>query len=99
MRPGGVVASLDFGVPGSPVWRAAWRLYTRAVLPVAGLLTGAWAWARVGWFLASSIEQHYRSYLVASHVAMWAAAGLEGVQVNSMSVGGGLVMSGRKSCG
>lgn len=53
----------------------------------------------MGWFLASSIEQHYRSYLVASHVAMWAAAGLEGVQVNSMSVGGGLVMSGRKSCG
>jgi hypothetical protein len=43
--------------------------------------------------LASSIELHYRSYSVASHVAMWAAAGLEGMQVKPMSVGGGLVMS------
>jgi demethylmenaquinone methyltransferase/2-methoxy-6-polyprenyl-1,4-benzoquinol methylase len=31
LRPGGVLASLDFFVPPSLVWRSAWRLYTRAV--------------------------------------------------------------------
>ena len=99
VRPGGVVASLEFAVPRSPVWLAAWRLYTRAVLPVAGLVSGGRTWARVGWFLGPSIEQHYRSYPVERHVAMWTAAGLEDVQVKPMSLGGGLVMYGRKRDG
>ncbi len=99
VRPGGVVASLEFGVPPPPVWRPAWRLYTRAVLPVAGLVSGGRAWARVGFFLGPSIEQHYRTYPVERHAAMWAAAGLEDVRVRPMSLGGGLVMSGRKRHG
>ena len=36
VRPGGVVASLEFGVPPSPVWRGAWWAYTRIVMPVIG---------------------------------------------------------------
>jgi demethylmenaquinone methyltransferase/2-methoxy-6-polyprenyl-1,4-benzoquinol methylase len=96
VRPGGVIASLEFGVPRAPIWLAAWRLYTRGVLPVAGLVTGGRAWARVGWFLGPSIERHYRTYSVESHVAMWTAAGLEDMQVKLMSLGGSLVMSGRK---
>ncbi len=99
VRPGGVIASLEFGVPSPLVWLAAWRLYTRVVLPVAGLVTGGPEWARVGWFLGPSIEQHYRTYPVARHAAMWAAAGLEDVRVKPMSLGGGLVMSGRKRRG
>lgn len=99
VRPGGVVASLEFGVPSSPVWRTAWRLYTRLVLPVAGFVAGGRAWARVGWFLGPSIEQHYRSYPVSTHVAGWESAGLDEVQVEPMSLGGGLVMSGRKRHG
>jgi demethylmenaquinone methyltransferase/2-methoxy-6-polyprenyl-1,4-benzoquinol methylase len=99
VRPGGVIASLEFGVPSSAVWRAAWRVYTRGVLPVAGLVTGGWAWARVGWFLGPSIEQHYGRYSVGRHAAMWSAAGLEEVQVVPMSLGGGLVMTGRKHHG
>jgi len=98
VRPGGVIASLEFGVPKG-VWLAAWRLYTRAVLPAAGLATGGPEWARVGWFLGPSIERHYASYPVSAHVAMWAAAGLEDVQVRPMSLGGGLVMAGRKRDG
>lgn len=99
VRPGGVIASLEFGVPKPLVWLTAWRLYTRAVLPLAGLVTGGPEWARVGWFLGPSIEQHYRTYPVARHAAMWTAAGLEDVQVKPMSLGGGLVMSGRKHRG
>lgn len=99
VRPGGVVASLEFGVPASPFWLAAWRLYTRFVLPAAGFVAGGKAWARVGWFLGPSIEQHYRRYPVATHIAMWQAAGLEQVRAQPMSLGGGLVMSGRKRHG
>ena len=99
VRPGGVVASLEFGVPPAPVWRPAWRLYTRAVLPAAGLVAGGRSWARVGWFLGPSIEAHYRAHPVAEHVAMWEAAGLESVHARPMSLGGGLVMSGRKHAG
>jgi demethylmenaquinone methyltransferase/2-methoxy-6-polyprenyl-1,4-benzoquinol methylase len=94
VRPGGTVASLEFGVPPRPVWLPAWRLYTRVVLPSAGLLTGGREWARVGRFLGPSIEEHYRHYPVARHVAMWREAGIEGVRTRTMSLGGGLVMRG-----
>jgi len=97
VRPGGTVASLEFGVPPGPVWLPAWRLYTRVVLPTAGFLTGGREWARVGRFLGPSIEEHYRRYPVARHVAMWRAAGFEDVQTRAMSLGGGLVMRGRRT--
>jgi demethylmenaquinone methyltransferase / 2-methoxy-6-polyprenyl-1,4-benzoquinol methylase len=96
VRPGGVVASLEFGVPPAPVWLPAWRLYTRVVLPAAGMLTGGRKWARVGRFLGPSIEEHYRRYPVSRHVAMWREAGIEDVHARPMSLGGGLVMSGRR---
>ena len=99
VRPGGVVASLEFGVPAPPLWRPLWLLYTRLVLPSAGRLVGGRAWGRVGRFLGPSIEQHYRRHPVASQVAMWSAAGVGDVQVRPMSLGGGLVMWGRKRAG
>ncbi|HKH87328.1 MAG TPA: class I SAM-dependent methyltransferase, partial [Acidimicrobiales bacterium] len=51
VKPGGVVASLEFLVPANPVWRGAWWCYTRLVLPVAGYLTGGEEWWKVGRFL------------------------------------------------
>jgi demethylmenaquinone methyltransferase / 2-methoxy-6-polyprenyl-1,4-benzoquinol methylase len=96
VRPGGVVASLEFGVPPAPVWLPAWRLYTRVVLPSAGFVTGGREWARVGRFLGPSIEEHYRSYPVERHVAIWREAGIEQVRTRVMSLGGGLVMQGRR---
>jgi demethylmenaquinone methyltransferase/2-methoxy-6-polyprenyl-1,4-benzoquinol methylase len=97
VRPGGIVASLEFGVPPRPVWLPAWRLYTRVVLPGAGYLTGGRQWSRVGRFLGPSIEEHYRRYPIERHVAMWRAAGIEDVRVRTMSLGGGLVMRGRRT--
>jgi demethylmenaquinone methyltransferase/2-methoxy-6-polyprenyl-1,4-benzoquinol methylase len=97
VRPGGTIASLEFYVPSGPVWLPLWRLYTRAVLPVGGLLGGGRPWATVGRFLGPSIEQHYQRYPVAEHVAMWEAAGIVDVHFRPMSLGGGLVMWGRKT--
>lgn len=99
VRPGGVVSSLEFFVPSPPVWLPAWRLYTRVVLPTAGFVGGGREWARVGRFLGPSIEEHYRRYPLEAHVAMWHAAGLVDVHTRPMSVGGGLVMWGRRRDG
>jgi demethylmenaquinone methyltransferase/2-methoxy-6-polyprenyl-1,4-benzoquinol methylase len=97
VRPGGVISSLEFYVPSAPVWLPLWRLYTRVVLPTAGFIGGGRAWATVGRFLGPSIEEHYRRYPVDAHVAMWEAAGLVDVHARPMSLGGGLVMWGRKA--
>jgi demethylmenaquinone methyltransferase / 2-methoxy-6-polyprenyl-1,4-benzoquinol methylase len=97
VRPGGTVASLEFAVPPAPVWLPAWRLYTRVVLPAAGFLTGGREWAHVGRFLGPSIEEHYRQFPVERHVALWREAGFEDVRTRTMSLGGGLVMRGRRT--
>jgi demethylmenaquinone methyltransferase/2-methoxy-6-polyprenyl-1,4-benzoquinol methylase len=99
VRPGGTVASLEFGVPPPPVWLPAWRVYTRVVLPAAGFVTGGREWARVGRFLGPSIEEHYRRYPVERHVEMWNEAGIDDVEARAMSLGGGLVMRGRRARG
>ena len=96
VRPGGVVAGLEFFVPSPPVWLPAWRLYTRVVLPAGGFVGGGREWARVGRFLGPSIEEHYREYPLEEHVALWHAAGLVDVHTRPMSLGGGLVMWGRR---
>jgi demethylmenaquinone methyltransferase/2-methoxy-6-polyprenyl-1,4-benzoquinol methylase len=96
VRPGGVMANLEFLAPPNPVWRAAWWLYTRSVLPAAGWVTGGKDWYRVGRFLGPSISGLYRKYPVPALVAMWEQAGVEPVQAKVMSLGGGLVMWGSR---
>jgi len=98
-KPGAVVANLEFAVPDGPVWRPLWVLYTRLVLPVAGYVCGGRDWFRVGRFLGPSISEHYRRYPIDWHVRAWQEAGLEDVEVRRMSLGGGVVMWGRKSAG
>lgn len=97
VRPGGVVASLEFAVPHQPFWHAMWWLYTRWVLPAAGALAGGPPWYRVGRFLGPSISGHYHRYPVSWTVAAWEAAGIADVHVRRMSLGGGLVMWGRRT--
>lgn len=96
LRPGGVLASLDFFVPQNPVWRAAWWLYTRTALPLAGWVLGGSEWWRVGRFLGPNISNFYRAWPLERIVEAWNAAGLVEVGHKSMSVGGGIVMWGRK---
>jgi demethylmenaquinone methyltransferase / 2-methoxy-6-polyprenyl-1,4-benzoquinol methylase len=96
VRPGGFVANLEFAVPGNPWWRAAWIGYTRAVLPIAGMLTGGPEWYEVGRFLGPSISTFYQRYPEPMLQDMWRAAGIETITSRRMSLGGGLVMWGRK---
>ena len=96
VKPGGVVASLEFHVPPAPVWHGLWMLYTRVVLPAAGWVTGGREWYEVGRVLGPSISEHYRRFPTDWHVAAWHRCGLSDVEVRLMSLGGGIVMWGRK---
>ena len=95
VRPGGTIASLEFYVPPRRLWRGAWWLYTRVGLPVLGGLAGR-EWYRVGRFLGPSISAHYDRYPLSTTVDAWLRAGVADVGVRVMSVGGGLVMWGRR---
>jgi len=95
VKPGGLVASLEFMVPPRRLWRALWWMYTRLLLPAAGRAFGM-EWYEVGRFLGPSISGFYRRRPVASVVAAWQDAGFTGVGVRTMSLGGGIVMWGRK---
>jgi len=97
VRPGGVMASLEFHRPDTPFWRAMWWCYTRGVLPVAGWLTGGREWFEVGRFLGPNISGHYRRHPVAETIESWRKAGMVDIGVRRMSLGGGLVMWGTKS--
>ncbi len=99
VKPGGAVANLEFLLPQSRFWRFWWWLYTRLLLPAAGWLTGGKEWFEVGRFLGPNISAHYRKYPVDWTVEAWGKAGLIGVGVRRMSLGGGLVMWGRRTGG
>jgi demethylmenaquinone methyltransferase / 2-methoxy-6-polyprenyl-1,4-benzoquinol methylase len=96
LRPGGILASLDFFVPPNPVWHAAWWFYTRTILPPAGMAIGGSMWWRVGRFLGPNISSFYSTWPHPRIVEAWKAAGIVDVHHRVMSLGGGLVMWGRK---
>jgi demethylmenaquinone methyltransferase/2-methoxy-6-polyprenyl-1,4-benzoquinol methylase len=95
VRPGGTIAGLEFGVPPSPPARALWRAYVRAGLPLAGRLISP-GWADVGDFLGPSIEQLWQRVPPARMLELWRAAGIEDVRARRLSLGGGVVIWGRR---
>jgi demethylmenaquinone methyltransferase / 2-methoxy-6-polyprenyl-1,4-benzoquinol methylase len=94
--PGGRVGSLEFAVPPRLFARIAWRFYTGVGLPVLGRLLSR-DWMLVGRFLGPSIRGFYKRHPVEQIVRYWQDAGLEDVRVRRMSLGGGIVMSARRS--
>jgi demethylmenaquinone methyltransferase/2-methoxy-6-polyprenyl-1,4-benzoquinol methylase len=95
VRPGGRIASLEFGVPPLAIARAAWRFYTAVGLPALGRLASR-DWARVGRFLGPSIRDFYAAHPLERIAGYWRDAGIEDVRVRRMSLGGGVVMSGTR---
>lgn len=94
LRPGGRVGMVEFGRPAG-AWHPMWRLYTGVVLPVAGSVAGE-GWPEVGRFLGPSIEDFATRYPPSRLARIWEEAGLTEVGAARMSLGGGLVMWGRK---
>lgn len=94
VRPGGILASLEFGVPPLAPARAAWRLYTGVLLPVGGLAMGGRPWWRAGRFLHHSIPGFYERHPLPALLDLYRAAGLDAVRVRRLSLGGAVVIWG-----
>jgi demethylmenaquinone methyltransferase / 2-methoxy-6-polyprenyl-1,4-benzoquinol methylase len=89
VRPGGVVAMLEFDVPRG-MWRPLWDLYVRVGLPLAGALVSP-GWREVGGFLGPSIREFHARV---SLEQLWRDAGLGAVHTRRLSLGGGVVVWG-----
>src|SRR5207253_3248118 len=96
LRPGGRIASLEFGVPPWAPARWAWRAYTAVGLPLLGRAFSR-DWYEVGRFLGPSIREFYARHPVHDLVTLWREAGLVDVEVWRMSFGGGIVMSASRA--
>ena len=98
LRPGGQMASLEFFVPQGPVLHPLWLLHTRLVLPL-GTKFFSPGWRKVGSFLGPSISEFYRQHTLEELGRMWARAGVGAVHTKVLSLGGAVVMWGRKDAG
>ena len=94
VKPGGTIAMLEFGVPRG-LWRPLWELYCAVGLPLAGRLISP-GWHEVGRFLGPSIREFHARYPGASLLALWRAAGIDDVRGRRLSLGGGVVVWGRR---
>jgi demethylmenaquinone methyltransferase/2-methoxy-6-polyprenyl-1,4-benzoquinol methylase len=90
LRPGGVMASLEFHVPDEPWLRAGWRAYTRTLLPAVGWLVSP-AWFKTGRFLGASVAEFERRFPLATQVRWWQEAGMRHVRTRVLGVGAGVV--------
>jgi demethylmenaquinone methyltransferase/2-methoxy-6-polyprenyl-1,4-benzoquinol methylase len=96
LRPGATIASLEFGVPPRLPPRAAWELYVRVGLPLAGRAVSP-GWHEVGRFLGPSIRSFYERLPLDRLLGLWADAGIEDVRARRLSLGGGIVIWGRRA--
>jgi demethylmenaquinone methyltransferase/2-methoxy-6-polyprenyl-1,4-benzoquinol methylase len=95
VRPGGVVASLEFGIPPLPLARWGWEAYTSVGLPLLGRSLGP-AWEQVGLFLRGSILDFYERYPLERQFQLWSDAGIAGVRCRRLSLGAAVVIWGRR---
>jgi demethylmenaquinone methyltransferase/2-methoxy-6-polyprenyl-1,4-benzoquinol methylase len=95
LKPGGVVASLDFAVPRG-VWYPLWRLYTGVMLPAGGRVFSR-DWQHVGAFLGRNIRDFYRRWPEDKLLSAWRDAGFSNVRSRRLTLGGAIVIWGTKS--
>jgi demethylmenaquinone methyltransferase/2-methoxy-6-polyprenyl-1,4-benzoquinol methylase len=95
LRPGGELASIEFGVPPNALVRRAWNLYAARLFPAFARAVSL-GWREVGDFLGGSIAAFDRDFPPKRLEEMWRRAGMHGVRTKRMSLGGGVVTWGRK---
>jgi demethylmenaquinone methyltransferase / 2-methoxy-6-polyprenyl-1,4-benzoquinol methylase len=95
VRPGGVVAMLEFAVPRG-IWRPLWELYVRIGLPAAGAVAGR-GWREVGTFLGDSIRDFYSRIPEPALLELWHDAGIREIHARRLSLGGGIVVWGARA--
>ena len=93
LRPGGVLASLEFHAPEDPVLLLGWRAYTRTALPAIGAAVSP-AWRETGAFLGPSIERFVERAPLPEQARWWQEAGIRQVRSRGLSLGAAVVWSG-----
>jgi demethylmenaquinone methyltransferase / 2-methoxy-6-polyprenyl-1,4-benzoquinol methylase len=95
LRPLGVLASLEFGVPPNPIARGGWYAHTRLGLPVVGLVASR-EWFGAGRFLGPSISDWERRFPLDEQLRQWRRAGVGDARARRLTFGAGVVIWGRK---
>ncbi len=95
VRVGGTVAMLEFAVPHG-AWRLLWELYVRVGLPVACAAVSP-GWHEVGAFLGPSVRDFYERWPEPKLLDLWRETGIDDVRARRLSLGGGIVVWGRRS--
>jgi demethylmenaquinone methyltransferase / 2-methoxy-6-polyprenyl-1,4-benzoquinol methylase len=95
VKPGGTLAMLEFHIPGNPLARALWEGYVGIGLPLAGRAVSP-GWAEVGRFLGPSIRAFWERTPLDRMLDTWRHAGIEDVRTCAQSLGGGIVVWGRR---
>jgi demethylmenaquinone methyltransferase / 2-methoxy-6-polyprenyl-1,4-benzoquinol methylase len=90
LRPGGVMASLEFHVPPESWARAGWFAHTRVLMPAVGWVVSP-AWFRTGRFLGPSISEFAQRYPLPVQVRWWQEAGMRRVRTKLLSNGTAVV--------
>ena len=95
VRPGGTLAMLEFALPRG-IWRPLWEAYVRIGLPAASAAVSP-GWREVGGFLGPSIRDFWARWPEPRLLEAWREAGLADVRARRLSVGGGIVVWGRRA--
>jgi demethylmenaquinone methyltransferase/2-methoxy-6-polyprenyl-1,4-benzoquinol methylase len=95
VRPGGTVASLEFFVPPRRPARALWNVYVDHGLPALGRIVSP-GWHEVGRFLGPSIRSFSECWPLDRLLTLWGEAGVVDVRWRTLSLGGGIVIWGRR---
>jgi demethylmenaquinone methyltransferase / 2-methoxy-6-polyprenyl-1,4-benzoquinol methylase len=90
LRPGGVMASLEFHVPQQAWAHAGWWVHTRAVMPAVGRAVSP-GWYRTGRFLGRDVSGFYERFPLPVQVRWWQEAGMRRVRTTLMSNGAAVV--------
>ena len=95
VRPGRTIAMLEFFKPRNSLARISWEAYVRIGLPLAGRLISP-GWKEVGNFLGPSIREFWARRPLEELIALWRDAGIADITARPLSLGGGVVVWGRR---
>jgi demethylmenaquinone methyltransferase/2-methoxy-6-polyprenyl-1,4-benzoquinol methylase len=96
LRPGATAALLDFWVPPALLSRQAWNFWVDAGLPLAGRAISP-GWHEVGRFLGDSIRRFHAEWPIERLLGAFREAGFESASARRLSLGGCLVLWGRRT--
>ncbi len=96
LRPGGVMAGLEFHVPDRMWAYAGWWVHTRLAMPAIGALASP-GWYRTARFLGPDVERFVRRYPLPVQVRWWQEAGMRRVRTRRLANGAAVVTWGVKA--